>query len=161
MQLIGRSKVTKLNAKAGIVYPLIRLPKFYASEIGKIAEIFEIKHDNKRALIITFDEQAETGSEVIQLTPKVIQPDCQNDLEARLCELESQIAELKSLLHTIENQKAPQSPFFRQSTQKPNGLGRIRTGDLRRVKTEVLGGFDVFSVGDTTARKANDPLLIV
>jgi hypothetical protein len=42
-----------------------------------------------------------------------------------------------------------------------DGLGRIRTGDLCRVKPEVLGGFDVFSVGDTTARKANDPLLIV
>jgi hypothetical protein len=38
--------------------------------------------------------------------------------EARLCELESQIAELKSLLLKNGNQKAPQSPLFRQSTPK-------------------------------------------
>ncbi|MGB9370379.1 MAG: hypothetical protein WCB79_00350 [Halobacteriota archaeon] len=33
MELIEKSKVTKLNAKAGIVHPLIRLPKIYADEI--------------------------------------------------------------------------------------------------------------------------------
>jgi hypothetical protein len=118
MQLIGKSKVTKLNAKAGIVYPLIRLPKIYAGEIGKTAEIFETKHENKRALVVTFDEQTEVSSEIIQLTPKVIQPHCQQDLESTLCELESQIVELKSLLLTTQNQKAPQSPLFRQSTRK-------------------------------------------
>ncbi|MFZ0925341.1 MAG: hypothetical protein WCE82_07885 [Halobacteriota archaeon] len=83
MQLIRKSKVTKLNAKTGIIYPLIRLSKIYAGEIGKTAEIFESKLENKRALVLTFDEQAETGSEVIQLLPKVIQLDCQEDLEAR------------------------------------------------------------------------------
>ena len=41
MHHLGKSKVTKLNAKAGVVYPLIRLPKGYADEIGKVAEIFE------------------------------------------------------------------------------------------------------------------------
>jgi hypothetical protein len=134
MQLIGKSKVTKLKAKAGIAYPLIRLPKICAGEIGKTAEIFETRHDNKRALLVTFDGLAEAGSEVIQLTPKVIQPGCQKDLEVRLCELESKIAELQSILLKKSNQKAPQSPLFRQSTPKTDGLGRIRTGDLRRVK---------------------------
>jgi hypothetical protein len=37
MQHIGKSKVTRLNAKAGVVYPLIRLPKTCADEIGKVA----------------------------------------------------------------------------------------------------------------------------
>ena len=134
MQFIGKSKVTKLNAKADIVYPLIRLPKTYAHEIGKTAEIFETRHRNKRALLVTFDALAEVGSEVIQLTPKVIQPDCQKDLETRLCELESQIAELKSLLLKNENKKAPQSPLIRQRTPKTDGLEAIRTPDLRRVK---------------------------
>ena len=41
MHHLGRSKVTKLSAKAGVVYPLIRLPKSYADQIGKVAEIFE------------------------------------------------------------------------------------------------------------------------
>ena len=116
MQLIGKSKVTKLNAKAGIVYPLIRLPKIYANQIGKTADIFETQHGNKRALVVTFGDLSEASSEVIQLTPEVIQPDCQKDLEARLCELESQIQKLKSLLLENENQKAPQSPLFRQTT---------------------------------------------
>ncbi len=82
MQIVGKSKVTKLNAKAGIVYPLIRLPKIYADKIGKTAEIFEAKHRNKRALVVTFGGLSE-ASEVIQLTPEVIQPDCQKDREAR------------------------------------------------------------------------------
>jgi hypothetical protein len=36
VQHIGKSKVTKLNAKAGVVYPLIRLPKTYANELGTL-----------------------------------------------------------------------------------------------------------------------------
>ncbi len=47
MQYVGKSKVTKLNAKAGVVYPLIRVPKTCAGEIGKVAEIFEIRHNNR------------------------------------------------------------------------------------------------------------------
>ena len=124
MQYVGKSKVTKLNAKAGVVYPLIRLPKTCADEIGKVAEIFETQHDNRRALLVTFSdgewpfEVIQPESKVIQLLPKVIQPDGLNNVESRLLELESQIAELKSLLLENENQKAPQSPLFRQSTKK-------------------------------------------
>jgi hypothetical protein len=116
--------VTKLNAKAGVVYPLIRLPKGYADKIGKVAEIFEAEHLNRRALLVTFNdgdsrsEVIQPDSKVIQLLPKVIQLNRKEDLEARLRELESQIAELKSLLLENESQKAPQSPLFRQSTQE-------------------------------------------
>ena len=42
-----------------------------------------------------------------------------------------------------------------------DGLEAIRTPDLRRVKTEVLGVFEAFSVDDITVRKANDPSCIV
>jgi hypothetical protein len=51
-----------------------------------------------------------------------------------------------------------------QSTKAPKNndrLGRIRTGDLRRVKTEDLGVFEALSVGDITVRKANDPSYMV
>ena len=41
--------------------------------------------------------------------------------------------------------------------KKNDGLGRIRTGDLRRVKTEDLGVFEAFSSGDITMRKARAP----
>jgi hypothetical protein len=60
MHHLGKSKVSKLNAKAGIVYPLIRLPKSFGDEIGKIAEIFEIQHHDRRALLVTFNEEATT-----------------------------------------------------------------------------------------------------
>ena len=60
------------------------------------------------------------------------------------------------LLSKVKNQKAPQSPLFRQSTSKTNGLGRIRTGDLRRVKTEDLES-EVFPVGEITTREASAP----
>ncbi|MGP8011031.1 MAG: hypothetical protein ACLPI9_00915 [Halobacteriota archaeon] len=124
MHYLGKSKVTKLRAKAGVVYPLIRLPKTFADEIGNVAEIFETEQDNRRALVVTFNDGAgsseviQPDSKVIQLLPKVIQPDSQNNVESRLSALESQIAELRSLLLKNENQKAPQSPLFRQSTPK-------------------------------------------
>jgi hypothetical protein len=106
MHHLGRSKVTKLSAKAGVVYPLIRLPKSYADQIGKVAEIFETQHDNRRALLVTFDDEvkdaeseiAQPDSKVIQLLPKVIQPDSPNGVESRLSSLEFEISELKSLI---------------------------------------------------------------
>ena len=51
---VGKSKVTKLTPKAGVVYPLIKLPKAHTDEIGKTAEIFETKHLNKRRFLVPF-----------------------------------------------------------------------------------------------------------
>ena len=147
MRYVGKSKVTKLNAKAGVVYPLIRLPKTCADEIGKVAEIFETQHQNRRALLITFNDRVglseviQPESKVIQLLPEIIQPHCQRDLEARLCELESQIAELKSLLLENENKIAPQSPLFRQSTPKERWA---RPDSNRRPPPCEDGGFGTF-----------------
>ena len=59
--------------------------------------------------------------------------DC-STTEKRLSSLELQIQELKSLFLKNENQKAPQCPYFIKAPPKTNGLGRIRTGDLRHVK---------------------------
>jgi len=113
MQHTGKSKVTKLNAKAGVTYPFIRLPKTCANEIGKVAEIFETQHDNRRALLVTFNNRAgpseviQPDSKVIQLLPKVIQPDGLNSVESSLSELESEINRLKSLL--LENKASASS----------------------------------------------------
>jgi len=41
--------------------------------------------------------------------------------------------------------------------KKNDGLGRIRTGDLRRVKTEVLGLSAAFSLHEITTRNASAP----
>jgi hypothetical protein len=48
MELVGKSKVTRLNAKTGITYPLIRLPKTFADEIGRTAKIREVEKNNSR-----------------------------------------------------------------------------------------------------------------
>jgi len=58
------------------------------------------------------------------------------------------------LIELIRCQNAAEST---KSTQKNDGLGRIRTGDLRCVKTEDFGVFEIFSVGAITVGKANDP----
>ena len=71
MRYTGKSKVTKLKAKAGVVYPLIRLPKTYTDEIGKVAEIFETQHHDRRALLVTFNDGAQGLSEVMQPDSKV------------------------------------------------------------------------------------------
>jgi hypothetical protein len=91
VQRIGKSKVTKLNAKADIAYPLIRLPKAYADEIGRTAEIFETHDGNRWALFVTFDGGRDPR-EVIQPSAKVIQHDGARGIENRISELESQIA---------------------------------------------------------------------
>jgi hypothetical protein len=65
--------------------------------------------------------------EVIQPEPEVRQLGCQKDIEQRLVELESKISELKLLLLLNE-------VVSLHENQKSNGLGRIRTGDLRHVK---------------------------
>jgi hypothetical protein len=159
VQLAGKSKVTRLKAKTGIIYPLIRLPKTFADEIGKTAEMYKIENGNYRTLFITFSNSF-GSKEVVQLKPKVIQPEpkviqlnCQKDFEERLLELESEIKELKSLLLLNELDNLHRN----KNAAHFNGPGAIRTPDLRRVKTEVLGVFEAFSVGDITVRNANAP----
>ncbi len=128
MQHIGKSKVTKLNAKAGVTYPFIRLPKTCANEIGKVAEIFETQHDNRRALLVTFDDEvkdaeseiAQPDSKVIQLLPKVIQPDSPNGVESRLSSLEFEISELKSLIFQCGSESDAEN-------RKSKAEGEIRT----------------------------------
>lgn len=60
-----------MNAKAGVVCPLIRLPKTFADEIGKVAEIFETEQDNRRALLVTDDDCAEHLSLDMFLSPSL------------------------------------------------------------------------------------------
>ncbi len=133
MQRIGKSKVTKIQPKAGVVYPLIRLPKTYVDKIGKTAEIFETEHNKRRALAITFTEQ-ET-SEVIQPDPKVIQPGGSNGMKSRILALEKEVSELKSLLllnegsEKLKNKKqTPESGFEPESEPRQGSMiGRYTT----------------------------------
>ena len=90
---------------------------------------------------------------VSQHSEKVVKPDDEMHNDQRFDALESQINQLKSLLLLNEGDILHKI----KKEGEPNGLGRIRTGDLRRVKAEALGVFEAFSVGDSTVRKANDP----
>ena len=153
MQLVGKSKVTRLNAKNEITYPLIRLPKSFSNEIGSTVEMFEIEEDNSRSLLITFPKSFESKEviqpklEVIQPQPKVIQLNNEKSVEERLLGLESEINELKSLLLLNECESQDQienrmgSAGFEPAT---SAMSRRRHNQLDHEPCSTL--FDLFII---------------
>ena len=117
MEFIGTSKIGMLSAK-GFQYPQLRLPKRYSNTIGNIANIYETEHEGKQAFLIVTECNVPTEDTVLKPSEEVLKPQTETTFDRRLSALESQIAELKSLLLEKESQKAPQSPLFRQSTHK-------------------------------------------
>ena len=67
---------------------------------------------------------------VLQPEEEVVKPDDDTDDDRRFQALESKISELKSLILSNESVAI----YEIKKEDEPNGLGRIRTGDLRRVK---------------------------
>jgi hypothetical protein len=123
MKLIGRSKISKINPKPNIVYPMIRLPRECADAIGMTATIYETEYDGKKAYLITMG-QDEARQEA------VIKPELHNTLESRVSEVESKIEGIYSILTGKWVQKKDES----QKGAFSDGPVRIRTGDLRRVR---------------------------
>ena len=124
------------------------LTRQYSEIIGLRAQIFSTEHRGKTAfLVVPYADgdppSASTPSYVSKLSLEI-------NVESHLSELKSEIREIKRLLLLNEDDNL-------HKKSKTNGLGRIRTGDLRHVKAEDLGVFEAFSVGDITVRKANDP----
>jgi hypothetical protein len=115
MHLIGKSKIGKLSAK-GNHYPQLRLPPQYANTVGEVADVFETEHEGKQAFLIVTEHSVPNEDMVLKPSEEVLKQRPHESLDKRLTALESQIAELQSLLLTHENRKAPQSPLFRQST---------------------------------------------
>ena len=154
MRFVGTSKIGRLSAKKGRIYAQIRLPPPLADMIGDIADVFETERDGKRAFLLVTSHYVLDNNMVLQPGEKVVKPDDEKDNDRRLKALESQISELRFLLLLNE------STSFNKNRKEDvlNGLGRIRTGDLRHVKTEDFELFVVFSSGDTTMRKASVPL---
>jgi hypothetical protein len=136
MQCVGTSKVTKLSAKAGIIYPLVRLPKSYAEKIGKTARMFELQNEKEQALLVTFGDckrpntKAVQSVEIIQSDQEVIQPKSLDEAKSRLFKLESDINELKALLFL------KQYPTFHL---KPKIKGRGRDSNPRRGLHRAIG----------------------
>jgi hypothetical protein len=52
MRFIGTSKIGRLSAKEGKIYPQIRLPPHLANAIGEITDVFETERDGKRAFVV-------------------------------------------------------------------------------------------------------------
>lgn len=52
MRFVGKSKIGRLSAYKGKIYPQIRLPSFLADTIGQVADVFETEHDGKRAFLL-------------------------------------------------------------------------------------------------------------
>jgi hypothetical protein len=122
MQYIGASKIGKLNPKPNLIYPLIRLPQRCKAIIGKTAHIYESCEEGQKAIVLVFDE-TENKEKVIQ---PVIKQNAESDFSARFDVLEEEMGDLRTLVK--------KEAHFSTNIQKTNGLGRIRTGDLRRVK---------------------------
>ena len=150
MRFVGKSKIGRLSAKKGKIYAQVRLPPQLADTIGDIATIFETEHNGKRAFLLV-TKSVPNDNNVLQLNEKVVKPEDHNAHDYRLCALESEISELKSLLFSSES--------FSQNKNENNGLGRIRTGDLRHVKATVLATLRGFFRWRDEDKKRKRPLV--
>ena len=115
MQYIGTSKISKLNPKPNLTYPLIRLPQRYKTVIGKTAHIYESCEEGQKAIVLVFDEpedkEKENKDRVIQ---PVIKQNVESDFSARFAVLEEEIRELRTLIekeaHLTPYIKKPMGP---------------------------------------------------
>ncbi len=116
MRLLCKHKIGAHSATSSHEYPVIRLPREFKSLVGGTASIYQTEHKGKLAFIVTVDKSVGKFCANIGRSP----------LEGRLSALEKEIDELKSLFLSKES--------FKHLRTEINGLGRIRTGDLRHVK---------------------------
>jgi len=74
MRFIGKSKVGRLSAKKGKIYPQIRLSTQLADAIGEIANVFETERNGKRAFLLVTDKSVQNDDMVLQSSEKVVKP---------------------------------------------------------------------------------------
>ena len=55
MELVGRTKITRLSSRKDVYYPMVRLPLGYRDVIGKYANIYVV--DSSHFLIEIVDEE--------------------------------------------------------------------------------------------------------
>ncbi len=143
MQFIGKSKIGKKRSKPTITYPLIRLPHQYDDIIGTPINIYETEHNKCTAFVVVLNEEKRDRFEsqtvqpdlrVGQLSPKVVQLEKETNIESRLSALESSTEVLESKIDILIELNFQNNELSNNKTPKEDGLGRIRTGDLRRVK---------------------------
>ncbi|MGD0717558.1 MAG: hypothetical protein ABR979_05800 [Halobacteriota archaeon] len=137
MQLIGKSKIGKKRSKPSITYPLIRLPREQAGIIGRLANIYETEREGCTAFVITFEDEEKnrSTSQVAQPPSKVGQPLPQNVGDSRLAALESEIAELKSIL--IHHKVQKDSRLSKEEKIKGRGRDSNPRRGLHRAATSA------------------------
>ena len=129
MHYIGKSKIGKQYSKPTITYPIIRLPLQCSEAIGTSVQLYKAEHAGQTLFVIIPDnEKSETvRQKVAQPTSKVAQLETEINLESRLLALESSTEKIIEPIFGNQN-------LIEVKLKKNNGLGAIRTPDLRRVK---------------------------
>ena len=130
MKYIGKSKISTLHSKPGVSYPLIRLPQQYKHLIGETAQLFLTNQEGKKGFFIVLEES--------ELKGKVVKQSLETNLESHLSALESSIEALKSKIDKLIELNFQNNELIEAVSTKKDGLDRIRTGDLRRVKAMSL-----------------------
>ena len=124
MKEIARTTVGRQAASPQCVYPIVRLPKNDGALIGRHVVLYESSHDGARAFLIVLEESA---------AQPIAQPQCVETspgaVHTRLSELEKRMGELEERCTDF-----PHAPPTIGGGAYPDGPGRIRTGDLRRVR---------------------------
>jgi hypothetical protein len=104
MRFVGKSKIGRLSAKEGKIYPQIRLPPHLTDIIGDVADVFETERNGKRAFLLVTKQSVLVNDTVLQPSEKVVKLYDETECNRRFEALESQISELKSLLFSIESE---------------------------------------------------------
>jgi len=128
MQFLCKRKISIHSSTPLHGYPTIRLPSEFKALVGETVNIYLDEDKDRLVFKVIIDKKVDnlcTNSE-------------KGELEDRISSLESEIRDLKSSV--LKNEDLLDN-CNKKGTQL-NGLGRIRTGDLRHVKT---GGFNVSS----------------
>ena len=94
IQPVGKSKVSKLIPKKGVVYPFVRLPQRYEDLIGNTVTIYETEHNGQRALLLV-------PYDITTPPPKVERPDSKISIDKRLSSIETDIREMKEILKVM------------------------------------------------------------
>jgi hypothetical protein len=88
---VGKSKVSKLIPKKGVVYPFVRLPQEYEDLVGDTVVIYETEHEGKRAFLLVPSDDPTNP-------PKVEHTDSKINIDKRLSSIETDIKEIKKML---------------------------------------------------------------